>query len=36
VVEKLKKELVEIRKKYGDSAEISKGIQEKYLKAIQK
>jgi arylsulfatase A-like enzyme len=36
VVEKLKKELVEIRKKYGDSAEISQGIKEKYLKAIQK
>jgi arylsulfatase A-like enzyme len=36
VVKKLKKELVEIRKKYGDSDEISRSIQERYLKAIQK
>jgi hypothetical protein len=36
VVEKLKKELVAIRQKYGDSEEISKNIQDRYLKAINK
>jgi hypothetical protein len=36
VVEKLKKELVAIRQKYGDSEEISKSIQDRYLKAIKK
>jgi hypothetical protein len=36
VVEKLKKELVVIRQKYGDSEEISKNIQDRYLKAINK
>jgi arylsulfatase A-like enzyme len=36
VLIKLKKELVEIRKKYGDSEEISQRIQDRYLKAIEK
>jgi hypothetical protein len=36
VVEKLKKELVAIRQKYGDSEEISKNIQDRYLNAIKK
>lgn len=36
IVNKLKKELVEIRKKYGDSEEISQRIQDRYMQAIEK
>lgn len=36
IVIKLKKELVEIRKKYGDSEELSQRIQDRYMQAIEK
>lgn len=36
ILQKLKKELVEIRKKYGDSKEISQSIQDRYLNALKK